>query len=267
LRAGVVGVVNAETGATRLFAAPASDSLTAAWRRVFAPLVAPLDSMPASLRSALPFPPGVFDLAAERWREAHGDTTTWTRRPAASYELIAPAFASHDAPLGVWMGQGFEAGAPSRLTAVLGGVMTPEGPRLVAWRPEPPVRLPTPVLGSPQVRAGPERLWVVNAVPLALQAQFDESPDQPPRLRRAWAAWGDRTGEGSTPGIALRNLLAAGEREAPSAEVWEEVRRLIAQADSALAAGDLERFGRLYNTLKQRLAIGRRELAPSGRLR
>jgi hypothetical protein len=124
----------------------------------------------------------------------------------------------------------------------------------VAWRPDAPARLPTPVLGSPQVRAGPERLWVVSGAPFALQAQFDDTPDHPPRLRRAWAAWGDRTGEGPTPQVALRNLLAAGDREAPSAEVWEEVRRILAQADSALAVGDLERFGRLYSTLKQKLA-------------
>jgi hypothetical protein len=254
LRAGLVGVVNAATGETRLYDAPAGDSLTAAWRRVFAPLVAPLDSMPAALRAALPFPAGVFDLAAERWRAAHGDTTSWTRRPVAPYELIAPAPPGEGAPAGVWLGQGFETGTPARLAALLAGVMTPQGPRLVAWRPDAPARLPTPVLGSPQVRAGPERLWVVSGAPFALQAQFDDTPDHPPRLRRAWAAWGDRTGEGPTPQVALRNLLAAGDREAPSAEVWEEVRRILAQADSALAVGDLERFGRLYSTLKQKLA-------------
>jgi hypothetical protein len=58
------------------------------------------------------------------------------------------------------------------------------------------------------------------------------------------------------------NLLAAGAREAPSAERWEQARRLLAQADSALAAGDIERFGRLYAALKQALAVGRRQLAP-----
>jgi len=225
---------------------------------VFTPLVAPLDSMPRALRAQLLFPSGTFDLAVERWQKVHGDSGTWRKRPTGAYQLLAPAATTDGVPPALWTGQGFETGTPPRLVALIAGVMTPQEPRLLAWRPDAPVALPSPVLGSPQVRAGPERLWVVEAVPFALQAQFDEPADQAPRLRRAWIAWGDRTGEGPTAHVALRSLLAAGDREAPSAEVWDEVRRILAQADSALAIGDLERFGRLYTALKQRLAPPRR---------
>jgi hypothetical protein len=265
VRPGLVGAVQAATGETRLFAAPAMDSLTAAWTRIFAPLVAPHDSMPPLLRAQLLYPGRAFGLAVTRWREAHGDTATWTTRPTAPYQLLAP---SRDGTVPrVWTGQGFEVGTPPRLTALLAGAVTPRGPVLLAWRPEEPVRLPPPVAGSPHVRTGPERLWVVEGAPFALQAQFDEPAGEAPRLRSAWISWGDRSGAGPTGRLALRDLLTAGAREAPSAERWEEARRLLAQADSALAVGDLERFGRLYTALKQVLAVGRRELAPPGRLR
>ena len=266
-RAGVIGLVRGATGETRLFATPACDSLTAAWVRVFAPLVEPSDSIPASLRERLPFPAEAFALAAERLRAVHGDTTPWNRRPSAPYQLMAPApgggTASAAAPL-AWTAQAFEAQTPPHIVAILAGAMTPNGPVLTTWRPDAPARLPSAVVGGPQLRAGPERLWLVEGVLFALQAQFDDPPDSTalPRLRAAWISWGDRSGEGATSRLALQDLLASGAREAPSAERWEQARRLLAQADSALAAGDIERFGRLYAALKQALAVGRRELAP-----
>jgi hypothetical protein len=260
-RAGVLGLVRGATGETRLFHAPGADSLTAAWGRVFAPLVRPWDSVPTALRARLPFPTQAFALAADRWRANHGDTVSWTRRPNAPYQLLVP-------PL-MWTAQAFDAGAPPRVVALLAGLMTPRGPALSVWRPDAPVRLPPPVLGAPHLRAGPERLWLVEGVLFALQAQFEEPAlrGEPPRLRGAWASWGDRSGAGPTARLALQDLLAAGLREPPSAERWEEARRLLAQADSALAAGDVERFGRLYAALKQVLAVGRRQLAPPGRPR
>jgi hypothetical protein len=268
-RAGVLGLVRGATGETRLFQTPLGDSLTAAWSRVFAPLVRPWDSVPAALRGRLPYPAQAFTLAADRWRASHGDTVVWTRRPNAPYQLLAPAPpGGAPAPL-PWTGQAFDAGAPPRIVALLAGAMTPGGPVLSVWRPDVAVRLPPPVLGAPHLRAGPERLWLVEGVLFALQAQFEEPAvlGEPPRLRGAWASWGDRSGAGSTARRALQDLLSAGEREPPSAERWEEARRLLAQADSALAAGDVERFGRLYAALKQVLAVGRRQLAPPGRPR
>lgn len=268
-RPGVIGIVRGATGETRLFSSPAADSLTAAWTRVFAPLVQPWDSVPAALRAQLPFPARAFALAADRWRTNHGDSVTWTRRPGALYQVIMPAPAGTAAPPLIWTGQGFDAGTPERVVGLMVGAMTPRGPVLAAWRPEHGVRLPRPVLGAPHLRAGPERLWLVEGVLFALQAQFDEPAEggEPPRLRATWVSWGDRSGAGSTARLALQDLLVAGAREPPSAERWEDARRLLAQADSALAAGDVERFGRLYAALKQVFAVGRRPLAPPGRAR
>jgi hypothetical protein len=63
----------------------------------------------------------------------------------------------------------------------------------------------------------------------------------------------------------VRDLLAPGRGagvDTALAVRWETARRLAAQADSALAAGDLAAFGRLYTELKQLLGSGRRQLAP-----
>src|SRR5256886_15787983 len=91
LRAALVGTVNAATGDTRLYLAPDADSLAAAWAAVLAPLIQPLDSLPAALRGQLPFPSRVFRAATTLVRRWRSDTTTWTARPRDPFELVAPA--------------------------------------------------------------------------------------------------------------------------------------------------------------------------------
>jgi hypothetical protein len=44
---------------------------------------------------------------------------------------------------------------------------------------------------------------------------------------------------------------------------WQRAQRLAAQADAALAAGDLETFARVYRQLQELLGRGRRKLAPT----
>src|SRR2546430_13652220 len=56
VRAGLLGTVSAASGATLLYLAPGADSLAAAWARILDPLVRPTDSLPAALRSQLPYP-------------------------------------------------------------------------------------------------------------------------------------------------------------------------------------------------------------------
>ena len=72
---------------------------------------------------------------------------------------------------------------------------------------------------------------------------------------------GERSGTGATRRDALRSLLT-GEGRTPLdttlAGRWERARHLAARADSALAAGDLEAFGRFYRELVGLLAPARR---------
>ena len=269
LHAGLVGAVNAADGDTRFYLSPGADSLAAAWARLLAPLIRPLDSLPPALRAQLPFPGRAFRAATalvERWRT---DTTAWSSRPRDPFDLVAPTVeGSTEAPR-VWMAQGFEAG--STLAALVAATMTPDGPRVSVWRPGLTARLPPVLVGSPNTTApGVPRLWNVARALFSGQALFTQAPtgSPPTGIDTVFLSWGEHRGQGRSVVAALRSLLASsGETRSPAdtalAARWRLAQQLAAQADSALAAGDLERFGRLYGQLKDLLGLGRRKLAPA----
>lgn len=266
-RAGLVATVNAASGDTRLYVAPGADSLAGAWTRLLTPLVRPLDSLPAALRAQLPFPRRAFRAATslvQRWR---ADTSTWTPRPREPFELVAPPGDGLSA--GVWTAQGFEAG--STFVALVAGAMSPAEPRLYVWRPAPAVRLPSVLLGSPSTTApGVLRLWNAAGTLVSKQALFVEpaAGGPPSGIDTLFLTWGDRRGQGRDAGAAVRELLgtAGGPRRAQDTTLaarWRRAQQLAAQADAALAAGNLEAFGRLYRQLQDLLGAGRRKLAPA----
>lgn len=98
---------------------------------------------------------------------------------------------------------------------------------------------------------------------MSLQALFTQRAGQreAPRLFNVYLSWGERVAEGPTVDMALRDLVSG---RLPSvagvgaggtaAQRLEAARLLLAQADSALARGDMERFGRLYEDLRRLLA-------------
>lgn len=268
-RAGLVATVNAASGDTRLYLAPAADSLAGVWARLFTPLVQPLDSLPAAVRVQLPFPRHAFRAAAalvERWRT---EVVAWTARPRDPFELVAPAGEPEAAGSRVWTAQGFEAG--STFTRLIAGAMTPAGPLLFAWRPTPAVRLPPVLLGSPSTTApGVLRVWSVAGALFSEQALFAEpaTGGPPSGIDTLFLSWGERHGQGRGTATALRDLLATpGGAQLPAdttlAARWQRAQRLAAQADAALGAGDLETFGRRYRELQELLGAGRRKLAPA----
>ena len=293
LRAGLVGIVGAASGDTHLFLAPGADSLAHVWAGMLAPLIRPADSLPAALRSQLPYPRRAFRLAAalvSRWEggrekegNERGDSTRWNARPREPFELPAPAPEEGGGGAGgggdrgairIWTAQGFETGDPAAVAALVAGAMEPAGPRLFVWRPSPPIHLPGVLVGSPSETApGVMRLWNVAGELCSAQASFVEPAGGPPYgIDTVFLTRGERHGQGRTLAVALRDLLAGG--AAPSgaegavgdtslAARWEVARRLAAQADAALAAGDFEAFGRLYDQLKELLGVGRRKLAPA----
>jgi hypothetical protein len=259
LRAGLVGVVNAATGDTRLYLAPGADSLAAAWARLFKPLIGPRDSLPAALREQLPYPREAFRIAAQQLVRSRADSSAWRPRPRTPYELVAPADSSGTERL--WMAQAFDSGSSSHLTGLLAGTMTSSGPRLHLWTPAIGLRLPSELLGSPETAPGLIRLWLADGALLTEQALFSESAaDATPRgVNKVYLTWGERASDGPTPAAAMHSLLVTGPQgssmDTTLAARWEFARHLAAQADSAAAAGDLEAFGRLFGELKQLLGV------------
>jgi Uncharacterised protein family (UPF0182) len=251
LRAGLIGAVRGATGETRLWLAPGYDSLTAAWARHFEPLIEPTDQIPAALRAQLEYPTELFRLAAAHLVRASGDSAVWTLRPKDPARISAPD---------PWTLVGIEAGAARRFVGVLAGTMSPTGPRLLFWRPEAgaPAQLPSELFGSRELRPGDLRIWPASGAVFTAQAQFLQPVDEatPPRLGTIYLSLGDRTGEGATRALALRNLTT-GTRDTTLTARWELARRLMVRADSALAAGNLELFGQIWKDLMRLLAPAR----------
>ena len=267
LRAGLVATVSAASGDTRLFLAPGADSLAAAWARLLEPLIEPLDSLPAAVRAQLPFPRRAFRAVSALLASRQTDGPAWTPRLRDPFELIAPAVGGPGTV--VWTAQGFEAG--STFAALIAGTMTRAEPRVFVWRPTPAVHLPPGLVGSPNTTApGVLRLWSAAGTLLSKQALFAESAagGAPSGIDTVFLTWGERRGQGRDAAAALRDLLGGGAggvhlaEDTTLAARWRRAQRVVAQADAALAAGDLEAFARLYRQLHELLGRGRRKLAP-----
>ncbi|MEX2155233.1 MAG: UPF0182 family protein [Gemmatimonadales bacterium] len=263
LRAGLVGAVRVATGETHVWLAPGHDSLTAAWARHFDPLIEPAQRLPVELRAQLAYPGEAFRMTvAQLVRESAdsaGASGGWTLRPRVPFDLIAPAPGTAR-----WTGVGLESGtlAPKQFVGLVAGAITAQGPRLYFWRPGQPKQLPGELVGSYLLRPGELRIWPAAGNVMTLQAQFVEpagvSPPPPPRVAQVFVSFDGRVGNGPTARAALRG--GAVPPDTSLGARWARARRLAAQADSALGAGDLELFGRLFRALV-------RELAPSPRPR
>lgn len=266
LRTGLVGVVNAATGDTRLYLAPGADSLAAAWARLLTPLIRSQDSLPPALRDRLPFPRDAFRIAAYQLVRSRPDSSSWRPRPRAPYELAAPADST--GTMRLWMAQAFDSGATSHVMGLLAGTMSPGGPRVQLWRPSVSQHFPRELLGSPETAPGVLRLWIADAALLTEQALFVEpAADATPRgISKVYVTWGERGSDGPTPAAAMHSLLTTGVHDTLTdttlAARWGMARHLAAQADSAAAASDLEAFGRFFGELKHLLGV-RGRFAPN----
>jgi hypothetical protein len=254
LRAGFVGAVRASTGETRIWRTPGGDSLSAAWARLFAPLVAPAESLPPALIRTMRFPPANFALAVQQVLAAAPDSEGWTTVAREPYELALPGDRVW------WLAQGFASGAGrargARFEGFLLGRFGASGPEL--WSVAPPAleAPPPPLVGSGDTIPGRMRLWLAAGRLASVQARFVQQAHQPPRLERVFVTWGNRGGEGADAALALRDLSEAGPpgtADTSMAGRWAAARRLLTRLDSALAVGDLERFGQLYRQLHELL--------------
>jgi hypothetical protein len=207
--------------------------------------------MPAALQAQLGYPPELFRLAMLQLPRANvaNDSAAWTPRPRDPFQVV-----QH----GVWTAVGFEAGTPARFVGLLVGTVGPGGPSLRLWRPGPRAQLPGELVGSSETSPGDLRIWLAGDAVVTLQAQFIQLAAAAPRgIAEVYATLGEHSGHGPTRAAALRALVT-GESRTPTdtslAARWERARRLAVRADAALAAGDLEGFGRLYRELVGLLA-------------
>jgi len=258
LRAGLVGAVRVATGETHVWLAPGHDSLTAAWGRRFDPLIERAERLPPDLRAQLAYPAAAFDAAVSQLLRVSMDSAdpeaTWSSRPREPFQLVGPGGE-------LWTGVAFEQGAlvSRRFIGLCAGAVTTRGLELHFSKPaaDDPEHLPGELVGSATLRPGQLRIWPTAASLVTVQAQIVDPMDArtppPPRIADVYVSLDSRSGHGPTARAALRG----GEVVATDTSVaarWERARRLAVRADSALSAGDLELFGKLWRALMGELA-------------
>ena len=253
LRAGLFGAVRAATGETHVWLAPGHDSLTAAWARHFDPLIETRDRIPDELLRQVAYPGETFQLAAAQLARVHAsDSAPWTPRPDSAFQ-VAPGGT-------LWTGIGFEATTPTtpRFVALLTGTVERAGPALRLWHPGSAERLPPPLVGASETTAGEQRIWLAGEAVTTLQGLFAQAANAAPRgVADVYLTLGARSGTGPTVPDALQALLT-GQVRAPLDTTlsgrWEQVRALVARADSAMTVGNLERFGQIWKEIRRLLA-------------
>ena len=253
LRAGLLGAVRAATGETHVWLAPGHDSLTAAWATRFDPLIEPQERIPDDLVRQVPYPADLFTLAAAQLARANvADSEQWTPRPREPFQLALAGT--------LWTGMGFEVGThpTPRFVALLAGYVGPAGPTLRLWRPGALEHLPPDLVGSSERSPGALRIWLVGSSITTLQGLFAQAPDSAPQgVANVYLTLGPRSGAGPTVPDALRSLLTGqvyAPRDTTQSGRYAQVRTLVARADSALKAQNLERFGQVWKEIRRLLA-------------
>jgi uncharacterized protein UPF0182 len=262
-RAGLLSAVRATTGETRFWLLPGADSLTAAWARLFFPLVAPAENLPRSLAASLRFPAATFDLAVHSIQAAATPPDSgWRTLNRDPWELASPVDGTP------WLVQGFTSNQGRRVEGFLVGSVEAGRPQLVyvaSSGEEPP---PQPLVGAGDTVPELPHFWMAAGHLASAQARFIKPKvvGAVPVLQRVFVTWGNRAGDGATRSAALRDLASAGapgSADTSLAARWERAGRLFAQLDSTLRLRDFEAFGRVYRQLGELLAPRRRVLAPA----
>lgn len=276
LRAAFVGVIDAESGVTRIYSRPGAGPIAAAWASFAGDVIEPWEALDPALRPYLPYPVELFRVQARLLESAAtgrlvGPTDSAGRSPTVHELLWDSTLLS---PVRV---AGYSAGAPARIQAVLFGRSEAGIPVLMLRR----VEDTSAALGAPatlqrqwsrfpsftqladSARAAGTvltpsnlRLWFSGEAPGALQVWYGPLEDGGVSIVWVSLASGGRVGAGRTLQEAWSNLRGLSVPAAPGATpeaVLIEARRWLRQADSALRAGDLGRFGRAFDVLRQLL--------------
>ncbi len=274
VRAPFVGLVDAATGVTRICLRPDPGPIARAWAALSHGVVESWDSLDPTLRTLLGYPADLFRIQAPLLAVpgltliSRSDSTTGG---VALHDVLWET--GTRAPVRV---AAYAAGSPQRLAAVLYGRSDAGVPMLILRQADSSDVLPTPealqrqwsrfpsftqladsarVAGT-SLTAGHVRLWQSGQGVGALQVWY--APLGAEGVSVVWIslAAGGRVGAGRTLAEAWSNLQGLSVPAVPGAApeaVLLEARKWLRQADSALRAGDLSRFGRAFEALRQLL--------------
>jgi hypothetical protein len=295
LQAAFIGVVDATTGATRVFLRPGADPLAESWAAASRGVVEPAAAAPEPVLAAAPYPLELFRVQARQVEQGPWKPGALGGRPVAD-ATAAPRENIGWSPdsTGPLFLASYERASERRVTAVLVGRREEGQDALTLVRLDSAGALPSrSALESRWSRfasfdalsdsiredggtleQGPVRLELEPASAVAYK--FHYARRGPGRLAVVWvsvAATGDRLGAGRTLSEAWNNLLGTSVPAMPGTAQTtrlEEARRWLERADSSLRAADWTGFGRAWQGLRRTLESppdsADRELArPRGR--
>ncbi len=272
LRAGIVGVVNAQSGETAVYLLPDADPLSRAWATLASDIVQPVAAVPPAVLRALRYPDELFRaqldlLRRTDWRPGNEGGVARVPEP---YWWVGPAVA--DSVTRLRLRAVVEVQLEPRVAAIVEGTVVDGAPQLQVTAYPEPLTLPGPselvqefVGGVSEEAAipGPLKLAAFEDGAIGVQA-FYAGPDAnggPPRLAEVAVGWRGAVGHGSTLPAALRRVQVA--RPAPDATPgrWADAREWFERLDAARAAADWTAFGEAWAALRQ-ILIQRGDSAP-----
>lgn len=279
LEAGVVGTVDAATGATSFYLLPDAGPLTRSWAAITQGVVRPTRELPPALAALLPYPTRLFEAQSTILEEQPWRAGTLAGRPSDTPGEPAPPTVAWEGGHRLALVAAYERGDDRRVRSLLLGHVTESGRRLTLVRLSDSGSLPGPaaaqatwdrfpsyeqmrdsvVRRGARFERGPYRVLPLGDVPIAYQPWY--AFDQNGQVTQPYVAvaQGERVGAGRSFAEAWDNLRGAGAPLPPGFgphTPLEEARRWMLRADSALHAGDWEGFGRAFGALRQALGVG-----------
>lgn len=283
VRAGFLGTVNAESGATRVYLQPGADPLAETWAILSQGVVEPAAAIPEQVLRAAPYPQALFRIQAQELEHAPwmaGSLTAATGQGAT--EPPAPQVGWAADTSGPLLVSTFESPGERRLSAVLVGSRGDGRNHLRLVRLDSAATLPIRGVlenrwanfpsydalsdsireDGGKLERGPLRVDVSSDAAVAYQSYFAHRPSGGTLL--AWVSVAtrdptrDRQGAGRTLEEAWSNLLGNTVPSPPGtaqASRLDDARRWMERADSALREGDWPEFGRAWNTLRSVLGL------------
>lgn len=273
LRAGFLGVVDPETGGTRIYLRPDGGALADAWRDIAPEVILPATDLPANLL-ARAGPPDA--LAAVQARVLVGRLAAATQAEA----VLLSQSGTDEAEIG-WNSRAepvlsyqVALSNADHLFAVI--IMPASGPPSVRMLGARPLSTPAalermwgrfatfaPIQDSvagagARVRAGSVHLWNSPQGLAAFEVLTAARPGARPAIIWVTVALPDRLGAGRSFALAWQNLLGNTSPIAPGqgGSTLEEARHWMRIADQALRSGDWGAFGRAFEALRGVLQTG-----------
>jgi hypothetical protein len=277
-RAGLLGTVSAQTGATRIYLRPGADALASAWAAIAAGVVEPSSAIPEAVWRAAPYPADLFRVQARQLERSSLKPGSLGIRSGETTELPRVEAGWSDDTTGPVLAVAFERPGERRLSALLTGSHADDADELRLARFDSATALPSrSALESRWARfpsydalsdsirdeggrleRGPVRFDLEPGGLVAYQSHFASSTGGRPALVWVTVATGERQGAGHSLKEAWSNLLGAtvpaiaGQAQATR---LDEARQLLLRADSALRAADWDAFGRAWSGLRRALGL------------